>query len=111
MLAETDLRLPALLLLGSDPDIQRALAARAAPGQGTDPGLAGPGRPDPEVLRHRAAGLLAERDFSAASDALKALSSSRYAGMATKLQGVIDYVDKARSAPADPSAAPDVGGD
>ena len=92
--------MPALLLLGSDPDIQRALAAPVTPGQGTD-----------DVLRHRAVGLLADRNFSAARDALNVLSGPRYAGMAKRLLGVIDYVEKARSAPADPSAAPSPGGD
>ena len=101
VLAETDLRLPALLLLGSDPDIQRGLAASVTLGQSADL----------EVLRHRAAGLLAERDFSAAADALNALSRSRYAGIAKKLLGVIDYVDAERSARADPSAGPGIGGD
>jgi spermidine synthase len=84
-LAETDLRMPVLLLLGSDPDIQRALAASVALGQSADP----------EVLRHRAIGLLAERDFPAAADALNALSKTRYGGTAKKLLGVIDYVEGA----------------
>ena len=61
VLAATDLRLPVLLLLGSDPDLQRALAASSTLAQ----------RSDPDVLRHRAIGLLAERDFPAAADALE----------------------------------------
>jgi spermidine synthase len=81
VLAETDLRLPALLLLGSDPDVQRALATLVTL------------QPDPEVLRHRAIGRLAERDFPAAVDELQALSKSRYGGTAKKLLGVIDYVE------------------
>jgi spermidine synthase len=81
VLAETDLRLPALLLLGSDPDIQRALATLVTL------------QPDPEVQRHRAIGRLAERDFPAAVDELQALSKSRYGGTAKKLLGVIDYVE------------------
>jgi hypothetical protein len=56
----TPLRLPVLLLLGSDPDIQRALRA-ASPAQ----------RERPEWLLHRAAGALAERDFAAASALLE----------------------------------------
>jgi len=114
VLAQTDLRLPVLLLLGSDPDVQRALAASVSLGQRADAGFAGsadPGGPDPEVLRHRAVGLLAERDFSAAAGALNALSKSHYSGMAKKLLGVMDYVDAERSARADPSAAPGVAGD
>jgi spermidine synthase len=101
VLAETDLRLPVLLLLGSDPDVQRAIAASVALGQ----------HPDPDVLRHRAVGLLAERDFSQAAEALSALSRSRYAGMAKKLLGVIDYVDAERSARAEPPVAPGIAGD
>ena len=93
VLAETDLRLPVLLLLGSDPDVQRALAASVTLGQRADEGGS-----DPDIVRHRAIGLLAERDFSAAADALNALSRSRYAGMAKKLLGVIDYVNAERSA-------------
>lgn len=83
-LAETDFRLPVLLLLGSDPDIQRAIATTVTLGQSADP----------EVLRHRAIGLLAERDFPAAADALNTLSKSRYGGTAKKLLGVIDYVEE-----------------
>jgi hypothetical protein len=51
----TPLRFPALLLLKSDPDLQRAL-------QAATPAL----RERPELLRHRVAGLLADRDFPAA---------------------------------------------
>jgi predicted membrane-bound spermidine synthase len=56
----TPLRLPILLLLGSDPDVQRALRA-ASPAE----------RARPEWLLHRAAGALAERDFVAASALLE----------------------------------------
>jgi spermidine synthase len=51
----TPLRFPALLLLKSDPDIQRALAS--APREVLE---------RPEWLRHRLAGALASRDFSGA---------------------------------------------
>src|ERR1019366_3854055 len=101
VLAETDLRLPVLLLLGSDPDTQRAVAASVTLGQ----------RADADVLRHREVGLLAERDFSAAADALNALSRSRYGGMAKKLLGVIEYVEAAQSARAAASAAPGIAGE
>ncbi len=113
VLAETDLRLPVLLLLGSDPDVQRALAASVTVGPGADavdPSFAGPRGSDPEVLRHRAVGLLADRDFSAAAETLNALSKSRYAGTAKKLLGVMDYVDAQRTVH-DPSAAPGIAGD
>jgi spermidine synthase len=56
----TPLRLPVLLLLGSDPDLQRAL--RAAPQAE---------RERPEWLSHRAAGALADRDFKRARDLLE----------------------------------------
>jgi spermidine synthase len=101
VLAETDFRLPALLLLDSDPDIQRALAASVTPGPAADA----------DVLRHRAVGQLADRDFAAAADALNALARSRYSGMAKKLLGVVDYVETVRAARADASAAPRSGGD
>jgi predicted membrane-bound spermidine synthase len=81
VLTETDLQLPALLLLDSDPDIVHALAAVGSAGQR-----------DPEFLRHRAVGWIAARDYSAATGTLSALLTSRYAGMAKKLLGVIDYV-------------------
>ncbi len=97
VLVQTDLRLPVLLLLGSDPDIQRGLATN-------------PEGEDPDVLRHRAIGRLAERDFPRATEALGVLSRSRYAGTAKKLLGVIDYVNAARAARANPSAAPGVVG-
>jgi hypothetical protein len=96
VLGGTDLRLPVLLLLGSDPDLQRGLAEGSTLGQ----------RNDPDVLRHRAIGLLAERDFPAASDALNALSRSRYGAMAKKLLGVVDYVEAEQAARAAPPAAP-----
>jgi spermidine synthase len=56
----TPLRLPVLLLLGSDPDIQREL--RAVPEAE---------RERPVWLLHRAAGALAERDFKSARDLLE----------------------------------------
>ena len=45
VLAQTDLRLPVLLLLGSDPDVQRALAASVSLGQRADAGFAGSADP------------------------------------------------------------------
>jgi spermidine synthase len=86
VLTETDLELPALLLLDSDPDIVHALAAVGSAGQ-----------KDPEFLRHRAVGLIAARDYSAANGALSALLTTRYAGMAKKLLGVVDYVNSGPS--------------
>jgi hypothetical protein len=59
LLFRTQLRFPVLLLLGSDPDCQRALAS--------SPGA----RERPEWLMHRAAAHLADRDLRAALEVLE----------------------------------------
>jgi hypothetical protein len=60
LLFDTPLRFPVLLLLHSDPDVQRALAAAPAAERGR-----------PEFAKDRAAGFLSERKFPAALRALE----------------------------------------
>jgi spermidine synthase len=66
LLFATRLRLPVLLLVGSDPDRQRALA-----------GLSPAQREQPEWLLHRAAASLADRDLRAALDVLERVPQER----------------------------------
>jgi spermidine synthase len=84
VLTRTDLAFPALLLLDSDPDAQRALAR-------ADPALEG----DPEVLKHRSAALLAARDYAGAEPVLRRLEGTRYEPSATAL---LRYLARAQSA-------------
>jgi len=76
LLFGTQLRLPVLLLLGSNPDFQRALAR-----------LPAAQRERPEWLPHRAAGHLADRDLSAALAVLDRMPPERLA-----LPDLRDYV-------------------
>jgi hypothetical protein len=88
-----DLRLPVLLLLDSDPDVQRALSA-------LPPSLAN----DADVLRHRAIGKLADRDYRGAADLLRLLSTSRFSGTAAKLLQLADERARAMDVAARDSA-------
>jgi spermidine synthase len=73
----TPLHLPVLLMLGSDPDIQRALAKTSADVSNR-----------PEWLMHHAAGFLAQRDFAAALPYLRRVPSE-----ALPLPDIVDYVE------------------
>lgn len=79
VLALTRLRLPVLLLLGSDPDIQRGFAA-----------LPPAERHQKALLRHGVAGALAVRDPSAALEYLREMPDS-----ALPLAGLRGYVEDA----------------
>jgi spermidine synthase len=74
VLTRTDLSFPALLLLDSDPDAQRALAR-------VGPALEG----DPEALKHRSAALLAARDYAGAAPLLRQLEGTGYERSASAL--------------------------
>jgi spermidine synthase len=81
LLFGTELRLPVLLLLGSDPDYQRALAR-----------LPASERDKPEWSLHRAAGHLADRDLPAALAVLERMPKERL-----PLPDLRDYVAYALS--------------
>jgi spermidine synthase len=85
VLTRTDLTFPALLLLDSDPDAQRALAR-------ADPTL----EADPELLKHRSAALLAARDYAGAEPVLRRLEGTRYEPSATAL---LRYLARAKAGP------------
>jgi spermidine synthase len=87
VLQATELRLPALLLLGSDPDIQRALR-QASPSE----------RERPEWLRQRVAERLAERDFEGALPLLEQLPDRQLA-LPELRQYVATIVQRARGQP------------
>jgi hypothetical protein len=80
VLTRTPLRLPVLLLLMSDPDIQREL--RKAPAAT---------RERPELLPHVLAGQLADRDFEAAAHTLERLDDRQL-----PMAGLRAYVEQAR---------------
>jgi predicted membrane-bound spermidine synthase len=87
LLFGTPLRLPVLLLLGSDPDHQRALAR-----------LSARERERPEWLLHRAAGHLADRDLRAASALLERMPPERLP--LPDLREYVAYAIERRAAPA-----------
>lgn len=89
VLYQTPLRLPVLMLLGSDPDVQRALST-VAPEK----------RNEPALLRHETAKYLVARDAKGALDSLR-----RTADAAVALPGLRAYVEKVASE-ADGVAAP-----
>ena len=66
VLQGTPLKLPVLMMMNSDPDVQRKLAK-----------LPEATRMKPEWAVHRAAGLLAERDFAGALQALEGVPQER----------------------------------
>jgi predicted membrane-bound spermidine synthase len=66
-LTGSDVQLPVLLLLGSDPDLQRAATNRARKHPG-----------DPDAVRHLAVGSLARRDFPRAAIEFRSLLGTPY---------------------------------
>ena len=92
VLARTDLTFPALLLLDSDPDAQRALT-RAGPAL----------EADPEALKHRSAALIAARDYAGAEPVLRRLEGTGYQRTATALLRYLARFEPSRN----PSSAAD----
>jgi spermidine synthase len=86
LLFGTPLRLPVLLLLGSDPDHQRALGS-----------LSERDRERPEWLLHRAAGHLADRDLRAAGALLERMPPERLP--LPDLREYVAYAIERRAAP------------
>ena len=88
VLTKSELAFPVLLLLESDPDVQRALGR-------VDPAL----EADPDVLRHRAAGRLAARDFAGAKRAFEKLAGTRYERNGAAFLRFISQVERGTAAP------------
>jgi predicted membrane-bound spermidine synthase len=90
VLYQTPLRLPVLMMLGSDPDSQRALSS-VAPEK----------RNEPALLRHETAKYLVVRDAKGALDSLR-----RTADSALALPGLRAYVEQVVAREADAPAPP-----